>query len=133
MRFGRQIVTHLVNLALDLRERGVGVEIQLEVNGDCAQSLRAGRLDIVDAVSAGNNPFERRSNETANEVCISPDVGRRDGDDGAIAPRILPNVEQFDRLKTGEQNNQVQHNGDDRTFDKKIGEFHIRVSFFDPS
>jgi len=62
-------------LAWDLRERGVDVEVELEVDGDRAQALRAGTLDVIDAVGARDDALEWRGDEPAHEVGIRADIG----------------------------------------------------------
>ena len=74
---GRQVVAHLRDLRLDLRERRVRVVVQLQVHGDRADTLRAGRLQVVDAVGARDDALERRRDESADEVRVRADVGRR--------------------------------------------------------
>ena len=59
--FRRQIVADLGDLGLDLRERRVGVVVELQVNGNRAESLRARGFHVVDAVGAGDHPLERAS------------------------------------------------------------------------
>ena len=75
--FGRQVVAHLRDLRLNLRQRGVGVVVELQVHGDRADALRARRLDVVDAVGAGDDALERRRDEPAHEIRVRADVGRR--------------------------------------------------------
>ena len=74
-RFGRKLIAHLRHLRLDLRQRGVGVVVEFQVNGDRADALRARRLEVVDAVRAGDDALERRGDESAHEIGIRADVG----------------------------------------------------------
>ena len=63
-RLRRQIVAHLRDLRLNLRERRVGVVIELQVHGNRAEPLRARRFHVVDAVGAGDDALERRRDES---------------------------------------------------------------------
>ena len=77
LRLGRQIVAHLRDLGLDLRQRGVGVVVQLQMHGDRAEPLRARRFHVVDAVGAGDDALERRRDEAAHEVGVGADIRGR--------------------------------------------------------
>ena len=118
----RQVVAHLRDLRLDLRQRGVGVVVQLQVHGDRAEPLRARRLHVVDAVGAGDHALERRGDEAAHQVGVRADVDRRDPDDGDVAARILPDAERADRLQPGDQDDEVDDDREDRPFDEQVGE-----------
>ncbi len=89
LRFRRQVVPNLRHLRLDLRERGVLVVVQLQMNRDRADALRAGRLHEVDAVGARDDALERRRQEASNEVGVRADVDGRDLDYGRVAARVL--------------------------------------------
>src|SRR2546426_7931055 len=52
---------------------GVGVEVELQMDGDRAHGLTAGRFHVVDAVGAGNHALERRCDEPTDEVRVRPD------------------------------------------------------------
>src|SRR6202040_1410300 len=73
-RFRRQVIANLRNLRLNLRERGVGVIVQLQVHGDRAQPLGARRLHIVDTVSTGDDTLQRRGDESTNQVGVGAHV-----------------------------------------------------------
>ena len=130
LRFGRQVVAHLRHLRLDLRQRGVGVVIELQVHGDRAEALRARRLHVVDAVGAGDDALERRRDESAHQIGVGADVGRRDADDRDVAARILPDAQRADRLQPGDQDDQVDDDRQDRPLDEEIGELHQLFSGF---
>ena len=123
-RLGRQIVAHLRDLRLDLGQRRIGVVVQLQVHGDRADALRAGRLHVVDAVGAGDDPLERRRDESAHEIGVRADVDRRHLDDGDVAARILPDAQRADRLQAGDQDDQVDDDRQHRPLDEKVGELH---------
>ena len=108
---GRQVVADLGHLGLDLRQRRVGVVVQVQVDEDGAQRLRAGRLDEVDAVGAGDDALERRRDEAADQVGVGADVGRRDAHHRDVAARILADAEGADRLQPGDQDHQVDDDG----------------------
>ena len=119
---GRQVVAHLRHLGLDLGERGVGVVVELQVHGDRADALRARRLDVVDAVGAGDHALERRRDEAAHEVGVGADVGGRDRDHRDVAARVLAHAQRADRLQPGDQDHQVDDDREDRPLDEEIGE-----------
>ena len=127
---GRQVVSHLRDLRLYLRERRVGVVIQLEMHGDRADRLRARRFHVIDAVGAGDHPLERGRDEPAHEVRIRADVCRRDFHDGDVAARVLPDRERADRLQSGDQDDQVDDDRQDGPLDEEIGELHQLFSGF---
>ena len=120
----RQIVAHLGHLGLDLRERCVGVVVQLQVHRDRGHAVRAGRLHIVDAIRAGDHALERRRDESANEVGIRTHVHRADLDDRNVAARILPDAERANRLEPRDQNDQIDDDRQHGTFDEQISETH---------
>ena len=130
LRLGRQVVAHLRDLRLNLRQRGVGVVIQLQVHRDRAEPLRARRLHVVDAVGAGDDALERRRDEPAHEIGVRADVGGRDAHDRDVAARILPDAQRADRLQAGDQDDQVDDDREDRPLDEKIGELHQLFSGF---
>ena len=129
-RLGRQVVADLRDLRLNLRERRVGVVIQLQVHGDRADALAARRFHVVDAVGAGDDAFERRGDEAAHEVGVRADVDRRDPDDRDVAARILPDAQRADRLQPGNQDDEVDDDREDRPLDEEIGESHQLSSGF---
>ena len=130
LRLGRQIVAHLRDLGLNLRQRGVGVVVELQVHGDRAERLRARRFHVVDAVGAGDDALERRRDEAAHEVRVRADVGGRDADDRDVAARILPDAQRADRLQPRDEDDQVDDDREDRPFDEEIGELHQLFSGF---
>ena len=103
---GRSLRTW-ATFGLNLRQRRVGVVVQLEVDGDRAQRLRARRLDVVDAVGARDHALERRGDEAAHQVGVGADVERRHLDDGDVAARILAHVQRADRLQPGDQDDRL--------------------------
>ena len=127
---GRQVVAHLRDLRLDLRQRRVGVVVQLQVHGDRADALRARRLHVVDAVGAGDHALERRRDEAAHEIGVRADVGGRHLDDRDVAARVLPHAQRADRLQPGDQDHQVDDDRQDRPLDEEIGELHQLSSGF---
>src|SRR5262249_39713884 len=125
--FRRQIVTDLRYLGLDLGQRGVGVIVELQVNRDGAQALRARRLHVIDAVSAGNHTLQGRSNEPANQISVRPYVRSRDLHHSDVAAGILPHAEGANRLQAGNQDCQIDADGKYWSFDKEIRELHLIV------
>ena len=119
-RFGlrRQVVANLRHLRLNLRERRVGVVVELQVHGDRAESLRARRFHVVDAVGAGDHALERRRDETAHEIRIRAHIHRRDANDRDVAARILPDAERTDRLQSRDEDDQVDDDREDRPLDE---------------
>ncbi len=134
LRLGRKLVAHLRDLRLDLRERGVGVVVQFQVDGDRADALGAGRFDEIDPVGAGNDALERRRDEAAHEVGVRADVGRRHGDVGKVAARVLPDAQRTDRLQTGDEDHQADDHRQDGAADEEVCEFHVvpRVLLYRP-
>jgi len=121
---GGEVVAHLRDLRLHLGERGVRVMVQPQVDGDRAQPLRAGRLQVVDAVGAGDDPLEGDGDEPPHEVRVRPDVGGRHPDDGHVAARELADAQGPDRVQARDQDDEVDDDGQDRPPHEEIGEFH---------
>ena len=90
-------------------------------------ALRARRLHVVDAVGAGDDALERRRDEAAHQIGVGADVGRRDPDDRDVAARVLTHAERADRLQPGDQDHQVDDDGQDRPLDEEISELHLAV------
>ena len=138
LRLRRQVVAHLRHLGLDLGEGGVGVVVELQVHGDRAEALGARRLHVVDAVRAGDHALQRGGDEAAHQVGVGADVGGAHPDDRDVAARVLPHAERADGLQPGDEDHQVDDDGQDRPLDEEIGEFHDNLptatsqSFFDP-
>ena len=120
----RQIVAHLRDLRLDLRERGIGVVIQLQVDGDRAERLRARRFHVVDAVGAGDHALERRRDEPAHEIRVRSHVHGRHRDHGDVAARVLPYAQRTDGLQAGDQDDQADHHREHRPPDEQVGKLH---------
>ena len=110
-----------------MRERRIGVVVELQVDGNRAESLSAGRLHVVDTIGAGNHAFQRGGNETANQVGVRAHVHCRDLHHGDVTARILAHAERADRLQPGDQDHEVDDNREDRALNKKIGELHLAV------
>ena len=119
-----KVVADLRHFRLNLRQRGVGVVIELQVHGDRAEALSARRFHVVDAVGAGDDPLEGRRDEPAHEIRVRADVQGRDADHGDVAARILPDAEGADRLQARNQDDQVDDDREDRSLDEKVGELH---------
>ena len=79
----------LRDFRLNLRERRGGVVVDLKVNQDRAQALGARRFHVIDAVGTGNNPLDRRGDETANQIGARANINRRDRHHGNVAAWIL--------------------------------------------
>src|SRR5581483_10591920 len=124
LRLRRQVVADLGDLGLDLGKGSVGIVVQLQVYGDRTQALSAGRLHVVDPVSAGDHALERSRDEASYQVSVGADVRRRDLDDCDVAARILTHAQRSDRLQPGNQDHQIDDDCKDRPFDKQISEFH---------
>jgi hypothetical protein len=71
---GRQLVADLVDLGADLRERGVGVVVEAQVNLDGAEARAAFGLDVIDAVGAGDDALELGGDVAADGVGAGAEV-----------------------------------------------------------
>ena len=107
LSFWRKIVANLRHFRLDLGERRRRVIVDFQVHQDRAQPLRAGRLHVIDAVGAGDNPLDRRRDETANQISARAHIYRRDLHDRNVAARILTHTQRTDGLQTGDQDHQI--------------------------
>ncbi len=124
LRLGRQVVAHLRHFRLDLRERRVGVVVELEVHGDGADTLRARGLDVVDAVGAGDDALERRGDEATHQVGVGADVRGRDRDHRHVAARELAHARGADRLQPRDEDDEVDDDRENRPPDEEVGQPH---------
>ena len=118
LRVRRKIVADLRYLGLNLRQGRGRVVVDLEVHLDRAESLCARRFHVVDAVRAGDDALDRRSNKSAHEIGIRAYIDGRNLHHGDIAARILPHAQRANRLQTGDQDHQVHDDRQNRTFYK---------------
>ena len=118
LRVRRKIVADLRYLRLNLSQGRGGVIVDLQVNLNRAQALRAGRLHVVDAVGAGDHALDRRGNESADQVGVRADVYGRDLHHGDVAARILPHAQRANRLQAGDQDHQVDDDRQNRTLNE---------------
>ena len=128
---GRQVVANLRHLRLNLRERRVRVVVQLQVHGNRAERLRAGRVHVVDAVGARDDALERRRDEPAHQVGVRADIDRRHPDDRDVAARILANTERANRLQPGDEDDEADDDRENRALDEQISETHRAVGSSD--
>ena len=82
------------------------------------------RFDIIDTVRRGDCPFQRRGNEAAHQICAGPHINRGHLHRRIVAARILPYIEREKRLYADDGDNQANHNGQNRTAYKDIGNIH---------
>ena len=120
----RKIVPDLGHLGLDLSERSVRVEIELQMNLDRAQALRTGRVDVIDPVRAGDHALQRSRDVSADQVGIRSDIGGAHRDHRHIAAGILANRENLDGDEPAQQDQQIDDQCQHRTPDENIGERH---------
>ena len=116
-----QVVADLRDLRLDLGEGRARVVVELQVDGDRAEALGARRLEVVDPVRARDHPLEGRRDEAPHEVGARPDVGRGDPDDRDVAARVLPHAQRARGPQPGDQDHQVDDDGEDRAPDEDVG------------
>ena len=124
---GRQVAAHLVHLGADLGQGLGGIVVELEAHGDGGEAEGALRLHVVDAVGGGDGPLQRRGDEAAHQVGAGADVDGGDGDRRVFAARILADVQGADRLQAGDDDDQVDDQGQDGAADEEVGEFHRSV------
>ena len=113
-----QIVADLRHLCLNLGQGGVGVVVEPQMHDDRADGLRAGRLHVIDAVGARDDALERRRDEAAHQVCVRADVRRRHAHDRDVAARVLPDAQRADRLQPRDEDDKVDDDREDGTFDE---------------
>ena len=123
-RLGGELVADLRELRLDLRQGGVRIVVELQVDGDRAEALPACALDVIDPLGRRDDAFQRRGDVAADEVGVGADVGGGDLDDRDVAPRVLADVQDMDRLKPRQQDDQIDHERQHGAPDEEIGEFH---------
>jgi len=87
----------------------VAVVIQLEPRGDRRKAEPALGLEELDAIRGGNGAFQRRGDKPAHQVGAGADVSGLNGDRGVFAAGILPEVQGANRLKAGDQDDEIHH------------------------
>src|SRR5205085_12042587 len=92
-----------------------------------AHALRTRRLHVIDTIGAGNHTLKRSGDESANQICISADVYRRNLHDGDVAAGILSHTQRANRLQTSDQNYQIDTDCQYRSLDEEIRELHLVV------
>lgn len=127
--FGRQVAANLVDFGTDLRKRSVGVVVEFQSRPDDRDVLTTFGLDVVDAIRCGDCAFDRRRDEAANQIRVGTHVRRGDRDGGVFVVGILTNSQRGDRLETGDHDDDVHHNRDDRPFDEEVRELHGSAVF----
>ena len=127
--FGREIGPHLVDLGADLGQRLGGILIQFEVNVDSRETKGALRFDIVDAIGSCNDPFQRSRNEAPHQISAGPDIDGGYGNRRVLAARILTNIERAQSLHTGNDDQQGDDHGQNRTTNKQVSKFHDKLIF----
>jgi hypothetical protein len=94
------------------------------VHRNRADALRAGRFHVVDAVGARDDSFKRGRNEPTHEIRIGTDIRGCDFDNRDVAARVLAHAERADRLQPGDQNHEVDDDGQNWPLDEQIRELH---------
>ena len=74
--------------------------------------------------AAAIDALERGGDEAAHQVGARAHVGGGDGDGRVLAARVLPDVERPDRLHPGDDDEEVDDDGDDRSANEEVGELH---------
>ena len=121
---GRKLIANLRDFRLNLRQRRIRVVVQFEVDGDRADALRARRFEKVDAVRSGDGALERRGDEAAHEIGVRADIRGRHLHRGNVAARKLPHGQRADRLQSADENDEVDDDRKDWSFDEKVCDFH---------
>ena len=122
--FRGQVTADLVHLGADFRQRLDRIVIELQAGVDGRDSLGALRLDVIDAVGGRDGALQRGGDESAHQIGVGADIDGGDGDHRVLAAGILADIERADRLQPGNDDHEVDHQCEDGTADKKIGEFH---------
>ena len=130
---GRQVVSNLGDFGLDLRQGRIGVKVQPQMSRDRAQALRARRLNVVDAVRAGDDSLERRGDVAANKIGVRSDVNGLDGHHGDITARILPDVQRLDGDQPGDEDQQVDDHREHGPLDEEVGNLHEKRTLLSSS
>ena len=121
---GRQVAAHLVDFGADLGQSLGAVIIELEADLDGGDSQSALGFHILDAVGSGNGPLQRGGDEPAHQIGAGTHIDGGDRDCGVLAARVLAHVQGADCLEPGDDDEKVDHQGQNGAADKKIGNFH---------
>ena len=116
--FGRQIIAHLVDLGVNLGQGLGGVVIKLEPDRNRGEAQLAGGLDVIDAISGSDRAFQRSGDKATNQVSAGADINGRDRHRRIITARVLPDGDGSDGLNSGDQDHQVDHEGQYRSADE---------------
>ena len=125
--FWRQVIADLRHFRLNLRERRVGIVVELQVHRDRAEALSARRLHVVDTVGAGDDALQRSGDKSAYQVGVCAHVNRRNRHHRDVAARVLTHTQRANGLQPGDQDNQADDHREDGSFDKQIRELHLAV------
>ncbi len=112
------------DLGLDLRDRRIGVIVELHEDLDDRDPLTARRLHEIDAVRFGNRLLQRRGDESLDQLAAGARVGRRHPDQGVFGLRILAQLERLDRAQAEHQDHQAHDAREHRPADEQVGYVH---------
>ena len=121
LRLRRQLVEHRIHLGVDLCQGLVWVEIEAQVGGYRADTVLAGRGDVVDAVGLGDDVFQWGRDKADDSVGIGAVVGGRDRDDGVFSAWILQHWQAGQGAQAQYQQYHADNGGQNRTANKNIG------------
>ncbi len=125
LRLLRQLVTQLVDLGDDLGEHFVGVGLGADIGGNGAQAAHAGGGEIVDTLRRCDLQFQRRGNETLDQLRIGADIGRAHRDHCILDHRVFAHVELGCGTHAQNQQEQADNGRQYGLVDKKVRELHV--------
>ena len=89
---GGEFVADLRELGLDLRQGGIRIVVELQVDGDRAEALGARTLNVVDPLGSRDHALERGGDVAADKIGVGTHIGGGDLDDRDVTARILADV-----------------------------------------
>ena len=118
----RQLRPHLLQPGRDLRQRGGGVVVELEADGDRADPGAAGRLHVVHAADRRDRALDRGREEAAHRLGAGPVVDGRDDDRRALDLGILLHRQGHERAPAHDQQHEIDDRREDGMPDEDVGE-----------
>ena len=123
LRLRRQLVEHRVDLGVDLGQRFVRLVIQAQVGGNGAHALHAAGGHVVDAIGLRHGIFQRRGDETGDQIGVGTRICGAHRDHGVLGIGELQHRQQAQRAQAQHQDDQADDRRQYRALDKNIGEF----------
>jgi len=123
----RKLVQDGIDLGVDLRKGAVRIVVEAEKGLDDARILRAGGDEIIDSIGLGDGVLQRRRDEAGDDGRIGARIDGCHRHHGVLGEGEFAHRQEFDGADPQDDDEQVDHDGQDGAPYEEIGEMH-RVS-----